>query len=130
MKLYLDSSAIIKRYVLEEGTEKVNDTYLEALSGNASLHFSILEYRRGSGSTSYLLQEEMTKENEDYTTARESFIAETTRLIKLGVAKVIPVKSKLLTQSMLFVKSSLSWELINSSALERLWLLLCSHSDL
>lgn len=43
-------------------------------------------------------------ENEDYAVAREQFLAETTRLIKLGVAKVIPVRSKLLTQSWLLVE--------------------------
>jgi len=41
LKLYLDSSAIVKRYVLEEGTKKVQETYLEALNGAASLYFSI-----------------------------------------------------------------------------------------
>ena len=43
-------------------------------------------------------------ESEDYTAARESFIAETTKLIRLGVAKVTPVRSKLLTQSWLLVE--------------------------
>ena len=103
MKLYLDSSAIIKRYVLEEGTEKVNDTYLEALSGTASLHFSIWNIGEVLGALHAYYRRKWL-ESEDYATARESFIAETTRVIKLGVAKVIPVRSKLLTQSWLFVE--------------------------
>ena len=43
-------------------------------------------------------------ESEDYGAARESFIAETVRLIKLGAAKIVPVKSKLLTQAWLLVE--------------------------
>ena len=103
MKLYLDSSAIVKRYVLEEGTEKVKDTYLEALSGTASLHFSVWNIGEVLGALHAYYRRKWL-ESEDYTAARESFIAETTRLIKLGVAKVIPVRSKLLTQSWLFVE--------------------------
>jgi predicted nucleic acid-binding protein len=41
LKVYLDSSAIIKRYVLEEGSDKVKEIYLEALNGAATLHFSV-----------------------------------------------------------------------------------------
>lgn len=103
MKLYLDSSAIVKRYVLEEGTEKVNDTYLEALSGTASLHFSIWNIGEVLGALHAYYRKKLL-ESDDYATARESFIAETTRLIRLGVAKVMPVRSKLLTQSWLLVE--------------------------
>ena len=89
--------------MLEEGTEKINDTYLEALSGTASLHFSIWNIGEVLGALQTYYRRKWL-ESEDYTTARESFIAETTRLIKLGVAKVVPVRSKLLTQSWLFVE--------------------------
>jgi predicted nucleic acid-binding protein len=41
LKVYLDSNAIIKRYVLEEGSDKVKEIYLEALNGAATLHFSV-----------------------------------------------------------------------------------------
>jgi len=43
-------------------------------------------------------------ESEDYRVARESFIAETVRLLKLGVAKVVPVRSKVLAESWLLVE--------------------------
>ncbi len=42
--------------------------------------------------------------SEDYTAARDALLAETKRLIKLGIAKVVPVRSKLLTQSWLLVE--------------------------
>lgn len=40
MRIYLDSSAILKRYLRERGTEKVKKVYLEALNGEATLHLS------------------------------------------------------------------------------------------
>ena len=89
--------------MLEEGTEKVKDTYLEALSGTTSLHFSVWNI----GEVLAVLHTYYRRkwlESEDYTAARESFIAETTKLIRLGVAKVTPVRSKLLTQSWLLVE--------------------------
>ena len=103
MKFYLDSSAIVKRYVLEEGTEKIKETYLEALNGAASLHFSVWNIGEVLG-VLHAYHRRKWLESEDYTAARESFLAETTRLIKLGVAKIIPVKTKLLTQSWLLVE--------------------------
>jgi len=103
LKFYLDSSAIVKRYVLEEGTEKVKETYLEALNGAASLHFSVWNIGEVLG-VLHAYHRRKWLESEDYTAARESFLAETTRLIKLGVAKIIPVKAKLLTQSWLLVE--------------------------
>jgi len=35
--IYLDSSAILKRYVKEKGSDKVRMLYLEAMSGEATL---------------------------------------------------------------------------------------------
>lgn len=103
MKVYLDSSAILKRYVLEEGTDLIRETYLRALNGEAALTFSVWNigevlraldayHRRG-----WL-------EEKEYNVARESFITETMRLIKLGVVGVIPVSSRLLADSWLLVE--------------------------
>ena len=103
MRLYLDSSAIVKRYVLEEGTKKVEETYLDALDGNASLHFSVWNIGEVLGALHAYYRRKWL-ESEDYAAARESFLAETARLIRLGVAKVIPVRSKLLKQSWLIVE--------------------------
>jgi len=40
LRFYLDSSALLKRYILERGTERVEAVYLQALNGEASLHLS------------------------------------------------------------------------------------------
>ena len=103
MKIYLDSSAIVKRYVLEEGTDKIKETYFDAFNGTATLHFSVWNIGEVLGTLDAYYRRKWL-ESEDYKAARESFIAETVRLIKLGVAKVVPVKSKLLAQSWLLVE--------------------------
>lgn len=103
MKIYLDSSAIIKRYVLEQGTEKIQETYLEAFNGAVVLHFSVWNIGEVLGALDTYYRRKWL-ESEDYRAARESFIAETARLLKLGVAKVVPVKSKLLAQAWILVE--------------------------
>jgi predicted nucleic acid-binding protein len=103
LKIYLDSSAIVKRYVLEEGTDKVEEIYLEALNGAGTLHFSAWNVGEVLGVLDVYHRRKWL-EIEDFKAARDSFIAETARLIKLGVAKVIPIRSKLLTQSWLLVE--------------------------
>jgi len=103
LKIYLDSSAIVKRYVLEEGTDKIRETYLEALNGAATLHFSVWNIGEVLGALDTYHRRNWL-DNDDYRDTRESFITETMRLIKLGVTKVVPVKSKLLAQSWLLIE--------------------------
>ena len=98
MKVYLDSSAIVKRYVLEEGSDEVREAYLEAFNGAATLHFSVWNVGEVLGALDTYYRRNWL-ESEDYRVARELFIAETVRLIKLGVAKVVPVRSRLLAES-------------------------------
>ncbi len=96
--VYLDSSAIVKRYVLEPGSDVVSKVYYEALNGEVILSFSawnvgevlgVLDkyYRRGWLSV------------EDYEKAKYQFIGETVRLLRLKLLKIIPVKTRLLIQT-------------------------------
>ncbi|MGD0496760.1 MAG: type II toxin-antitoxin system VapC family toxin [Candidatus Bathyarchaeia archaeon] len=103
MKVYLDSSAIVKRYVLEEGSDEVRETYLRAFNGVATLHFSVWNVGEVLGALDTYYRRNWL-ESEDYRAARESFIAETVRLLKLGVAKVVPVRSRLLAECWLLVE--------------------------
>jgi predicted nucleic acid-binding protein len=96
--VYLDSSAIVKRYVLEDGTDVVQEAYTKALQGETKLSFSVWNIGEALGVLdTYQRRKWLKKEN--HKTARESFIAETLRLIKLGLVKTIPVRTKLLTES-------------------------------
>jgi predicted nucleic acid-binding protein len=103
LKVYLDSGAIVKRYVLEEGSDKVREIRLEAFNGAATLHFSVWNVGEVLGALDAYYRRGWL-ESEGCRVARESFIAETVRLLKLGVAKVVPVRSRLLAESWLLVE--------------------------
>ena len=98
MKFYLDSSAILKRYIQEEGTEKIQQTYLEALNAEATPHLSVRNIGEVLGTLDGYRRRGWL-ERKEHEVARESFITEMTRLAKLGVAKLVPVKSSLLADS-------------------------------
>jgi predicted nucleic acid-binding protein len=98
LRIYLDSSAILKRYIREKGTERVQQFYLTALNGEGTLHLSTWNIGEILGAMGKYYRREWLGEGE-YRTAHESFINEMTRLIKLGVAILIPVKSSLLAES-------------------------------
>ena len=100
MKVYLDSSAIVKRYVLEDGSGMVEEAYLEALNGISTLHFSVWNIGEVLGALDTYYRRKWF-DSEDYVAVRESFVMETVRLIKLGVAEMVPVRSRLLAESWL-----------------------------
>ena len=97
MKVYLDSSAIVKRYVLEKGSDRVKEIYLKAFNGVVTLFFSVWNVGEVLGVLDMYYRRKWLG-SEDYRVARESFITETVRLLKLGVAKVVPVRSRLLAE--------------------------------
>ena len=93
--VYLDSSAIVKRYILEPGSNIVSKVYYSALIGDLILSFSAWNigevlgvfdkyYRRG-----WLSRDE-------YEKARSQFIGETIKLLKLKLVKIVPVKTRIL----------------------------------
>ena len=98
MRFYLDSSALLKRYILERGTERVEELYLQALNGEASLHLSTWNIGEALGAFSKYRRRGWLGD-EEHGAARQAFIMEMTRLIKLGVAELVPVRSSLLAES-------------------------------
>lgn len=96
--VYLDSSAIVKRYILEPGSDVISEVYHKALNGELILSFSVWNigevlgvfdkyYRRGWLSM------------QDYEKARYQFVGETIRLLKLKLLKIIPSRTRLLIQT-------------------------------
>lgn len=98
MRFYLDSSAILKRYIRERGTERVEAVYLEALNGEATLHLSTWNIGEVLGALGKYHRRGWLGD-EEHGTARQAFLTEMTRLIKLGVAALVPVRSSLLAES-------------------------------
>ncbi len=98
MMVYLDTSAIVKRYIVEDGSDMVNELYEESLNGELALAFSVWNIGEVLGVfDKYYRRGWITKE--DYRNAYLRFRAETRRLIKLNVLRIIPVKSKLLIKT-------------------------------
>ncbi len=95
---YLDTSAIFKRYVLEPGSDVINDLYAKALTGELRLVFSVWNIGEVLGVLDkYRRREWLSKQN--YVRAKHFFVSETLRLLKLKVIRAIPVKNRLLTES-------------------------------
>ncbi|MDV3103620.1 type II toxin-antitoxin system VapC family toxin [Thermococcus waiotapuensis] len=96
--VYLDTSAILKRYLDEEGSEVVKRLFMDAYRGEVKLTFSIwnigevidvldIRLRRG----------QLSKEEFDF--LKKGFLAEIKRLTRLGVLEVVPVHSLILADA-------------------------------
>ena len=89
--VYLDSTAIVKRYIKEPGSETVRMLFLKAYSGDLNLSFSIwnigevlraLDRARRIGRI----------DEETYIITRRRLLLETRRIIKLGMALLAPIR--------------------------------------
>ncbi len=98
MITYLDSSAIVKRYVLERGFEAVREVYTQALNGELSISFSVWNI----GEVLEVLGKYLRRgwlDEKDFEEARGNFVMETLRLIKLNLLRLIPVRTRLLIEA-------------------------------
>ena len=96
--VYLDSSAIVKRYILEPGSEIVSEVYNKALSGELVFSFSVWNIGEVLGVLDKYYKRGWLDKH-DYMKARHQFIGETIRLLKLRLLKIVPVKTRLLIQT-------------------------------
>jgi predicted nucleic acid-binding protein len=98
-RVYLDSSAIVKRYVQEKGTDVVDSVFREAEMGACVVCFSMWNV----GELATVLDK---VERKGMLNAREvfgTFLRETMRLRRSGSVDVIPVSSHLIERSTLYV---------------------------
>ena len=95
---YLDSSAIIKRYVLEAGSEFIREQYNEAYLGNVLLSFNIWNIGEVIGVFDMARrQKRITGKQLDEAMGR--FSNETARLKKISRIRIITMSEKLLESS-------------------------------
>ena len=96
--IYLDTSAIIKRYIREPGSDYVRKVYLSCYSGDTVISFSlwnigevlgVLDKARIIGRIN----------NNEYDIVKKRFILESRRMMKLGVLLVVPLKIGILKDS-------------------------------
>ncbi|KYH37367.1 MAG: twitching motility protein PilT [Candidatus Bathyarchaeota archaeon B24] len=95
---YLDSSAIVKRYILEAGSEVIGRLYHKVLSGESVLALSAWNIGEVFGVFAKYLRKGWLSE-EEYERARYQFIGEVVRLLRLKLLKIVPVKTRLLIRS-------------------------------
>ncbi|MCD6443523.1 type II toxin-antitoxin system VapC family toxin [Candidatus Bathyarchaeota archaeon] len=96
--MYLDSSAVIKRYVKEPGSGLVRELFLRMYSGECRLSYSIWNVGEVLGVLDRARRIGRLDE-EGYKVARRRFILETRRLTRLGLVYLVPVRVRILVES-------------------------------
>ncbi len=94
----MDSSAVVKRYILEEGSQDVQKVYHRALNGDLSISFSVWNIGEILGVFDRYRRRRWIEEA-DYRRARGMFVSEVKRLVKLRLLRLVPVKTSLLIRS-------------------------------
>ncbi len=93
--VYLDSSAMVKRYVLEPNSDRVRKLYLRAYSGEVTLSYSV--WNIGEVLGVFDRARRMGRLDDDgYRVARRRFLLETRRMVRTASAVVLPLKVEIL----------------------------------
>jgi len=89
--IYLDSTAIVKRYIKERGSDGVREFYVKAYNGEHRLSFSL--WNIGEVLWAFDRARRVNRLDEDeYYLVRGRFLIETRRLSRLGILDLIPLK--------------------------------------
>ena len=94
----MDSSAVIKRYIKEPGSNLVRELYMKAYSGEVKLSYNIWNIGEVLGAFDKARSIGRI-DNRGYELVRNRFLLETRRMVKLGILLVIPLKIKILKTS-------------------------------
>jgi predicted nucleic acid-binding protein len=89
---------MMKRYIQEKGSEEIQRVYFEALNGEITLSLSVWNIGEILGAFDKYLQRKWLAVRE-HGAAREAFINEMTRLVRLDIIKLVPVKTSILAES-------------------------------
>ena len=98
LRLYLDTSAMLKRYINEPGTESIDLIYDKADSGELIITISLWNIGEALG----VLDEKRRKgwlTEKEFKQSVKIFADETLKLIRLKSIEIIPVKSQILTDA-------------------------------
>ena len=98
LKVYLDSSAIVKRYVSEPGSSAVDYVIDKGWAGEVSTATSIWNIGEVLGVLDERCRRGWLSENE-FKRALGSFAGETVRLLRLKVLEVLPVLTPMLVEA-------------------------------
>lgn len=98
LKVYLDSSAIVKRYISEPGSSAVDYIFDRCLAGEISITTSVWNIGEVLGVFDMRRRREWLTEDEFKGTIR-SFVGETMRLLRLRVLEILPVLISMLVEA-------------------------------
>jgi len=100
--VYLDSSSILKRYVVEKSSEVVDAIYKKAEAGEIKLVFSIWNIGEIIGVLDrYASRKLITMEA--FRAALSKFVLESMKMIRLGSLQIMPITSTSLSNSWLII---------------------------
>ncbi|MCE4614432.1 MAG: type II toxin-antitoxin system VapC family toxin [Desulfurococcales archaeon] len=95
---YLDTSAIIKRYVKEPGSDIVRNLFIKAYEGKIKISFNVWNIGELLGTIDRAFRTKRLT-TAQYKLVRRRFIGETRRMIRLGITIVVPVNIYLLKEA-------------------------------
>ncbi len=96
--VYLDTSAILKRYLDEEGSDVVKGLFRDAYRGEVKLAFSFWNIGEVIGTLDKRLRRGQLS-RDDFDFLKKGFLAEVKRFTRLGVLEVVPVHSLILADA-------------------------------
>jgi predicted nucleic acid-binding protein len=96
--VYLDTSAIIKRYLQETGTDLITSLYSKVWLGDLKIAFSFWNIGEVLGVLDRYFRRGWLS-REDYELAKLEFLGETLKMLRLRTLKIIPVKTSIITKT-------------------------------
>ena len=108
-RVYLDSSVILKRYLKEDQSEKAAEIYLKAYAGEHVICFSLWNIGEVLGVLDRARRLRRLSKAE-HTLTRTRFISEARRMIRLGVCRVLPLKTMVLKDAWSIVEAQHIYE--------------------
>lgn len=98
LKVYLDSSAIVKRYISESGSSTVDRIFDKCWTGGLSIATSIWNIGEVLGVFDIRRRRKWLGEDE-FRNVLRSFISEVTRLLRLRVLEIFPILTSMLVEA-------------------------------
>lgn len=98
LRVYLDSSAIVKRYVKEVGSDSIKAVYKKTDASGALLTFSLWNIGEVLGILDSYMKRKWINAD-DFASALDAFAGETLRLAKLMMLEVVPLTFDLLSEA-------------------------------
>ena len=102
MRLYLDTSALVKRYIKEPGSDRVRKMFIDAYNGDALLYTSL--FNIGEAMSAMHKATRKAGRPDAYPVLRGRLLGDVRRLTRLGAMKLIPLTVALILDAGRYVE--------------------------